>query len=494
MLCIVIKGPSIEEAHQQILKAHDYADFVELRLDYFTSLDLNAILTLRSHFSIPMIFTLRNQIQGGNYAQSEEMRLADIRKLLTLKPEYFDLENNVPPSFIEEVSSNYPEIKLIYSYHNFEETPPDLDDLYHEMQKTPVFFYKIAVKAQNSLDALRLICWTKNCNDHKLIAISMGQYGQISRILSPLMGCPFTYASLDEDPKSAPGQLSAKTLIEKYHHRFLNPNTAIYGLIGDPVSLSISDITHNHLISFCGLDAVYIKIQVTPSELSDFFQFARQLPIHGLSVTMPLKEHVIPLLDEIDAQALKIGAVNTLIFEKDKILGFNTDGVGALNAIENNCLVRDKHIVIVGAGGAAKAIAYEAHRRGGRVTILNRDDGKAHNIAQNLDCIGMGLDNMAACAEAGYDILINCTPVPLPIKAEYILSNAIVMDIVTKPMQTIFLTMAKEKGCGVIYGYRMFIEQALGQFTLWFNDRLNIQEGREILNKIAEECLIQTET
>ena len=488
MICVVINGPTFQEAYRQISKALAYADLVELRLDCFTLLDLAALKCLRTHFSIPMIFTLRSQMQGGSYTQAEESRLADIRCLVALKPEYLDLENHVSPCFIEEISSKCPGIKLILSYHNFAETPEDLEGLYREMQKSPAFFYKIAVTACHCLDALRLVCWAKKSDD-KLIAISMGSYGQVSRILGPVLGCPITYAALEEDQKSAPGQLSAQKLIELYHHYSLNPHSAIYGLIGDPVDQSISDETHNSLIAACGLDAVYVKIQVRPSELPDFFQFAKQLPFRGLSVTMPLKEHILPFLDGIEPQARDSGAVNTLLFEEGKIFGFNTDGAGALNAIEKKYQVKGKRIVIIGAGGATRAIAYEALRRGSLVTIVNRDAEKALQISRSLSCSGNGLEYMAACAEAGYDILINCTPVPLPISSDYILPQAIVMDIKTNPKETAFLKYAMEKGCRIIYGYQMFIEQALGQFNLWFKDRIAIQESREILEKKAIESL-----
>lgn len=484
MICVVIKGPTVEEAHQQLSKASAYADLVELRLDCFQSWDLASLKILRSYYSIPMIFTLRSQMQGGSYAQSEENRLATMRSLAALKPEYIDLENHVSAGFIEEISSQYPEIKLILSYHNFTNTPKDLEGLYQQMQKTPAFFYKIAVTANNCLDALQLVCWAKKSGESgKLIAISMGYYGQVSRILGPMMGSPVTYAALEEDQKSAPGQLSTTTLIERYHHRSLNPHTALYGLIGDPIDQSISDETHNSLIEVLGKDAVYVKIPVKPSELSDFLQFAKALPFHGLSVTMPLKEHILPFLDSIDPQALDIGAVNTLLFEGGKIFGFNTDGSGALNAIESGYQVKDKRVVIIGAGGATRAIAYEAHRRGGLVTIVNRDERKAFQIAKRLHCIGKGLDYMATCAKTGYDILINCTPSSLPIPSDYILPQAIVMDITTKPKETAFLKLASEKGCPIIYGYRMFIEQALGQFKLWFKNQIDIQESRKILEK-----------
>lgn len=492
MICVVIKGPTFEEAYQQISQASVHAECVELRLDCFEAMDFQALKDLRGHFSIPMIFTLRSRMQGGVYPHSEENRLSIILQLVELNPDYLDLENHVPHSFIEEISSRHPHVKLILSYHNFEDTPEDLERIYREMQKISAFFYKISVTSKNCLDALRLACWASK-HKNKLIAISMGMHGQLSRILGPIWGCPITYAALEENQMSAPGQLSAKVLLERYHHHSLTHRTAIYGLIGDPVTQSVSDETHNSLMATYGIDAVYIKIQVKPEELSDFLQYAKQLSFQGLSVTMPLKEKVIPMLDEIDPHAQEIGAVNTLYFHNGKICGFNTDGIGALNAIEREYPVKGKRIVMIGSGGAAKAIAYEAHQRGGLLTIVNRDVEKAHQLAQRLEGISKGLDEMRACVATGYDILINCTPVPLPIDVDDILPQAVAMDITTKPKETMFLKHAMKKGCQIIFGYRMFVEQALGQFHIWFKNRFDIQEGRKVLEKEVEGCLSRFE-
>lgn len=478
MLLVAIKGPTFNDAQEQIKKALLYADLVELRLDCFTQLDIRALKALCACFSIPMIFTLRSHNQGGSYTASEEQRLLDIRSLASLKPEYLDLEHNIQTDFIQEISSQYPEIKLILSYHNFLETPKDLEGLYQKMRQTPAHFYKIAATANNCLDAMYLLSWAKNIKN--LIAISMGPHGEFSRILGPIIGCLITYAALEEAQQSAPGQLPAQILIDKYRHRSLTPHTKICGLIGDPVEQSISAETHNDLIKTLSLNAVYVKIQVSPSELSPFLQLAKQLPFHGLSVTMPLKEPILPLLDDIDPEALKIGAVNTLLFEKSRIFGYNTDGMGALNALETLSTVKNKRTLIIGAGGAAKAIAYEAIKRGALVTILNRDEKRAHQLAERLHCIGKGLCHIK---EDSYDIIINSTPVPLPIPADDIPPNSLAMDIKTKPKETLFLKHAKEKGCILVYGYQMFIEQALGQFSLWF--QIDIPKSRAILEKNA---------
>lgn len=488
MICIVIKGPTIQEARKQIDEACQYADVVELRLDYFVHLDIQELQILRHKFSIPFLFTLRSKSQGGNFQKSETERLQEIMRLAALNPEYFDLEDNVAASFVENFKQAFPSIKLIISHHNFSETPANLDALLTTMQKLEGHYYKIAVTAKNATDALRFLCWTKKSNGN-LIAISMGEHGQLSRILAPIIKSPFTYASIDESGTTAPGQLLAKTLCELYRYPQLSPTSEIYGLIGDPVSLSISDVTHNRLIQLCGLDAVYVKMQVKAEELPEFLSFAKTLPFKGLSVTMPLKELIMPLLDYIDPTAEIIGAVNTVIFHDDQISGYNTDAMGALNAIEKEMPVKGKKVIIIGAGGAAKAIIFEAIRRGAIVTIVNRDASKAHTIAEHFHCQSKALDNMGECCDEGYDILINSTPSPMPVDEKYILPKTLVMDIKTRPKETPFLICASEKGCRIIYGYRMFVEQAVGQFNIWFQKKVSLSSIAENLELVAQNTL-----
>lgn len=422
MIAVVIKGPSILDVKKQMDQAIALkADLVELRLDLMDPCNLKAV---RAAYSIPMIFKIKD--------------LPDVF------PEYIDSEHalNVPKG-----------TKLILSHHNFEETP-DLEALYSKMKKTPADLYKIAVTPQNSTDALKILLFAKTKKD--VIAIGMGPYGEITRILAQ----GITYASLDDSQQTAPGQLTIESMIQKYRCHTITQETLLYGLIGDPVDKSISDETHNCFMESIGLNAVYLKMQVASSELTDFLPLAKKL-FSGLSVTMPLKEAILPFLDEIDPEAKMIGAVNTILVREGKLFGFNTDGKGALNAIEKEISVSGKHIVILGAGGAAKAIAYESIKRGADVTIVNRDKVKAYKVANRLNCVSS--DSMPSA----YDVLINCTP-SFPIPEETILKDAVVMDITTKPKDTPFLLAAKSKRCEVVYGYKMFLEQANQQFEYWF--------------------------
>lgn len=471
MICVVIIGPSMEEVCQQVARACEYGDLVELRLDYFVKVDLEALAQLRQDFSVPMIFTVRSSLQGGGYSGSEESRLALIHQLAAMSPEYFDIESFVSDAFLEDFIDRYPEIILILSYHNFVETPHDLDGIYSALVKRldpSSSLIKIAVTARSSSDALRLLGWTKQIDGPKIV-LAMGAYGQVTRILAPVVGSVISYACLEDSLSSAPGQLTAQAAIELYRYRSMSPSTALYGLIGDPVEQSIGAETHNSVMKSKKLDAVYVKMQVTAAELPQFLELARLLPFRGLSVTMPLKEAIIPFLDCLDEEAEQIGAVNTLSFESGDLIGFNTDGKGALDAIEAAAgSVAGKRIVIIGAGGAAKAIIYEGCRRGALVTLLNRDAERACEVAARFNCVGRALDDMVACSEEGYDILVNCTPAGLPIDPKYILPAALVMDIKTRPKETEFLLHAIDKGCRIVYGEQMFLAQASGQYSRWF--------------------------
>lgn len=487
MICIVIKGPSYEEAKHQLARAKELADIVELRLDYFDSLNLDALKRLSEGYALPIIFTLRSQSQGGAYQLSEEERLQDIQRLAHLNPAYFDLECDLSPPFIARIKQKHPKMKIIISSHHFENTPENLEEVLEKLKSIPGDYHKLATMAHSGLDAARMLLLSKRNAGH-LIALCMGEPGAITRILGPVCGSFLTYATLEDDQKSAPGQLKADVLKRVYHYPSLNPHTALYGLIGKPVTTSISEITHNTVYHTMHQNAVYFKVELNTEELGPFLARAKALQIRGLSVTMPYKEAIIPYLDHLDPDARKIGAVNTLVFQNSGIYGYNTDGLGALNAIESSQKVKGQRIVVLGAGGAAKAIVYEGMRRGAQVVVLNRHPERARQIAEEFDCSWGSLNSISEWTKKGYEILINCTPVPLPILPEHIQPDCLVMDIKTRPMETELLAAAKERRCKIVYGYQMFVNQAVEQFRLWTKE-LDSEKVSSILTQAAREYL-----
>lgn len=441
----------------------DTSSPMEWRLDLFSDWDVAAIQAGLQSAKAPVMLTLRKASQGGKYPGTEEERKALIEQLLSLHPPYFDLEYDMDPKFIADMIQKYPRTKFVLSYHNFEATPSDLEGLCSTLQKTLAFCYKIAAKALSTNDALKMLLLAKKYP--KVSVICMGERGEFARVLAPLVGNAVNYASLTTDTKTGPGQLSVTELEDIYHYSRLNKDTAIYGLIGEPVEKSPGHRHHNAVFRSRNWNAVYVKMQVKSEELEEFVPLALALGIQGLSVTIPLKEKIVPWIDEIDPSVAPIGAINTLRMQNGRIFGTNTDGHGALDAIEKQATVRNKKVVILGAGGAARAIAFEALARGADVLVLNRTVARAQELANGLGCEAGGLEDVPNA----YDFLINCSPDPMPIAEKYIHSGSVVMDVVYAPRETLFLQAALRKGCKVVYGDQMYVNQAARQTAYWMN-------------------------
>lgn len=437
------------------------AEAIELRLDLFDSINIHELRYFLREAKQPVLLTLRSVSHGGKFQGSEKEREALILRLLALEPPFFDLEYGMRPEFIRTVLELYPKTKFVLSYHHFDEIPPAWDALYESMAQFFAFSYKIAAMTHSVNDALKMLLFAKQ--HPRLSVVCMGERGQFARVLGPVVGNGIDFAKLDEEEETGPGQLTVSELRDVYHFPRLNPQTAIYGLIGNPVAHSVGHRHHNGVFRRIGMDAVYVKMAVEPHELSTFIPLAQQLGIRGLSVTAPLKESILPYIQRIDPQAATVGAVNTLRFEQEGIFGFSTDGRGALNALEKHGAVHGKKIVLLGAGGASRAIAYEAKRRGALVLVLNRTVSRAELLAKDLGCEAGGLDAMPG----RYDILINATSSAMPIDANRICPDTLTMDIGYFPRETLFLQEAKKRGCPIIYGEEMYIHQAEEQTRLW---------------------------
>jgi 3-dehydroquinate dehydratase/shikimate dehydrogenase len=453
---------------------------VELRLDYFTKIKFQEIKLLRQNCKSKIIFTLRKKSQGGFFNGNEPQRLQLIENLIAIKPDYFDLECDLPVDFVKKIHRANPTVKLIASYHNFKETPKDLSDILEKMQCPEFYGYKIATQANSVLDTMRMLIFMQQNKAIKITGICMGKLGEASRILAPIVNNYFNFTYIKPNKPAAPGQLDIKTLMDLYNYKKLNSKTAIYALLGDPVEHSISHIFHNNVLQNLGENAVYIKLRLQPTELKSFFKYAKNLPFKGFSVTMPLKEKILPHLDKLSEEAAIIKAVNTIAAQAGKYKGYNTDGIGALDAIAKKTPIKNKKIVILGAGGTAKAIAFIALKRGAEVIILNRTIERAQKIAKAFNCTAHGLDYAAQLSQENYDILINATSVGmnsatqdlLLIPTNAIIPNTIVLDMVYAKNPTQLLKIAATKNCLCISGKEAFISQAKLQIIIWFNQHI----------------------
>ncbi len=340
----------------------------------------------------------------------------------------------------------------IVSYHNYQETPelePILDQLKRAHPHAKL--YKIATWARSTLDALRMLEFQRP----GVIGLCMGPLGQMTRICGPIFEAPIVYAPLREEDKNAPGQLLVSELKEIYHFHRLNNKTLLFGLIGNPVHRSPGHLFHNDYFRSHGINGLYLKMVIDPPELPAFFESAKRLKFGGLSVTAPLKEAVIPYLDQIDPNAQAIGAVNTIAFQEGRQVGYNTDGEAVLDLLGS---VKNKRIVVLGAGGAARAIIYTAVQKKATVVIVNRTTARAKALAHLFGC---GWSSQVPA----YDILINATSASMPIHPKNILPHSHVVDIAL--YETEFLKIAKAKECLWQNGLPIYFQQALKQQAMW---------------------------
>jgi 3-dehydroquinate dehydratase/shikimate dehydrogenase len=482
MLFVSINTPSYSAARDLISKLGPEVDGIELRLDCFETVDPAEVEKLIDHWQKPVMLTVRKFSHGGSFAESEQVRESLIRELFALHPHFFDLECDTSAEFVNHLRTEHPEVNIVCSYHNFQETPDDLEGLFAKMQSSfPAYAYKIATMALSTADALRMVLFTRDVSSQgqRIIGIAMGEIGQPTRILGPVMGNCFDYAPSTQAAQTAPGQIAYFTLLDTFRYKKLNKGSSIYGLIGNPIDKSLSHLTHNRVFSEFDINAVYIKMRVKENELAAFFHGLKLLPFKGLSVTMPLKESLERFVAGLGESAKKIGAINTLVRREDGWWGYNTDGVGALNAIEAKMRVIGKKIVVIGTGGASKAIIFEAKERGATVIIAGRNKEKREELAAFFGCATIELSKIS---EHSYDILINATPVgmsddQLPIDASAIREGTLVMDVVAHPIYTPLLKEAEAKKCILVLGQEMWVYQAIEQFLLWFPnlDRQKIQ-------------------
>jgi 3-dehydroquinate dehydratase/shikimate dehydrogenase len=480
-------GPDIQAVMKQFPTLKPFVDGIELRLDLFIHIDKQALKAFILSCNVPIMLTVRRHDQGGSFAGSEKARLDLLESLCQLGPHYIDLEYDVPEDYRKRLFETYPQINFLSSFHDFVGIPTDLEEIYQKVKTPYAHIYKIAVTARSSLDALKILCFVqKHADEDQIIGIAMGEEGRATRILAPVVGSFLTYATLGPSVASAPGQLAAQELQEIYRFRTLNRHTQIYCLIGDPVEKSLGALIHNAVFAKSHLNAVYLKMRLKQEELQTFFSLIGSLPFKGLSVTMPFKEAVLPHLSQLSAESQRIGSCNTIHITHSKLIGYTTDGIGALNALERKGAVFKKHIVIIGAGGAAKAIIVEALKRGALVTVINRTPAKAIHIAGSVGALGGGWELLPKVCETGYDVIINCTPEGDLIDEQWILPEKIAMDIVYIPKNTPFLLKASQKKCQLVFGYEMFVCQALEQERIWLADSIDFTQAlTTIENKVT---------
>lgn len=497
MLCVTIG----RTRHKYMIAEYKHlseigADLVEMRMDYIgRAIDLRRLLADRR---APILVTCRRREDGGRWDKSEAERLMILRSAIATGVDFVDLEEDIAASV-----PRYGKTKRIVSLHNFEETPEDLEEIHARLAALDADIVKIATMANSFADSIRML---RLLNKVKVptIALCMGELGTVTRILGLAHGSPFTFTTMSNDRKIAPGQITFDMMKRVYRANEINEETTIFGVVADPVAHSLSPLIHNAAFAHDRLNCRYLPFRVPPDELRLFVKWCRETNVGGLSVTIPHKEQMLELLDEAESAATGIGAVNTAIFNGEILSGYNTDYRAAmdcinaaldnLNAVGDDRL-RGRGVLVLGAGGVSRAIAYGLRQRGALVAISSRSMQRSEKLALDLNC-------RALPWESRYDIkpgiIVNGTPVGMhpnvdetPYAKDRLAmlmrtsDSVIVFDTVYNPEQTLLIKDATNLGAMVVSGVDMFVRQAAYQYKLF----TGLTPPTDLMRKVLRDTL-----
>jgi 3-dehydroquinate dehydratase/shikimate dehydrogenase len=490
MICVSI-GRS---RHKHMLAEYQHlvqqgAQLVELRLDYINSrVNIGRLLKDRP---CPVVITVRREQDGGKYTGTEETRLTLLREAIANGVEYIDLEDDIASKI-----PRFGKTKRIVSHHSFRNTPDNLRELHTRLKSLDADIVKIATMANQPHDNLKVLEMMHE-SDCPTIGMCMGDIGTPSRILGPKFGAPFTYATFHHERALAPGQLSYEQMTSIYRHDNIGPETDVFGVVADPVGHSLSPQIHNAAFEKAGINAVYVPFRVPFDVLGQFVEDVPRLGIRGLSVTIPHKEAIAKYLTKVDPAVKGIGAVNTVLFKEGEVLGYNTDYKAAMDCLEGPLggpalpnqpsPLKDKRVLVLGAGGVARAVMYGLQRRGAKTTIASRTRSRAQFLA---DQFGGRCVEWQARHISDTEIIVNCTPVGMhpnvdetPFNKSHLKPAMIVFDTVYNPESTLLLKEARSHGCRIVTGVEMFIRQAALQFLLFTGQEAPEELMRETLKR-----------
>ena len=471
-VCLALSGDTIDDMLASAESMARDNPFLEFRLDYLKQplAGLPKIHRfLETHQYVTAIGTCRRAENGGRFKGSLASQLEVLTKAHATGCQIVDLEiQSALKAKREAIARLRSRAGLIVSFHDFRATR-NLDETLEKMLKVPADFYKVVSTATTLSDNVTMMKFSQTQSDkHALIGLCMGEQGIISRVLSVRAGSVFTFGAVSADLKTAPGQISAGDLRSIYRIDQVDAATRVYGVAGDPIEHSLSPVIMNTALRRENVNGVYLPLHA--KTLKDLMRCVREIPLHGLSVTMPYKQSILAHLDNTDAHTTKIGACNTVVRGQDgKLYGFNTDAAGVVRPLEQRLSIEHAKVLVLGAGGAARAAVFGLKERGAEIWILNRTSVKGQKLARQAKARTI---KRADLRKMAFDVIINATPVGMgntrdcPLKDEEIQAR-VVFDMVYDPVETHLLQVARAKGIAVIPGVEMFVQQAARQFEIW---------------------------
>ena len=460
----------------------DGADMAELRLDYVEDPDVSAALAGRK---MPVIVTCRPTWEGGRFKGSEEERRRLLQEALDLGAEYVDLEWR---GGFDEVIQRCQGRNVVLSLHDFEGVPRTLSDQYRAMCATGASVVKIAIYANRLSDTLALRELATGTSQEGRVLLAMGPSGVVSRLLPDRFGSSWTYVG----EGVAPGQVSLQEFLVDFRARSVSEKTALYGVIGSPLAHSLSPSMHNAGFAAMKQDAVYVPLEA--ADVDDFWTFGAEMKVQGVSVTAPFKEQILPGLTQLDSLARRVGAVNTVRATREGWKGINTDVPGFLEPLVKRLVLKGTRATVLGAGGAARAVAVALASEGALVSVSARNLKQACEVAELVSGEGV----LFPPAPDSWDLLVNTTPVgtfpgaessPLPGGP---FQGDVVYDLVYNPLMTRLRREAEFSGCDTIGGLEMLVAQAVRQFEWWTGLEAPIDEFRKAAKRALSRGQLHT--
>jgi 3-dehydroquinate dehydratase / shikimate dehydrogenase len=491
-VCVAVTGRTMSEIRRN-RDAAAGADMVEMRLDTVDRPDPAGALEGRR---CPVIVTCRASWEAGYFKGSEEERRRILEQAFAEGAEYVDVEARAP--FAKDLIESRRGRGVVLSSHIYGDFPADLPDQWAALNASGAEVAKLAVEARSLSDTAKLMAL--GCDgepERGRVLIAMGDSGVASRVLANRLGSRWTYAG----DKVAPGQLSAQRMLDEFHFRDIGPATAVYGVVGNPVMHSLSPVMHNAGFQHFGIDAVYLPLLA--KDAADFVEFARAIRLSGASITAPFKVHLMDAVDALEPLAQRVGAINTLSVRDGEWLGANTDVYGfaapLMLRLQDLPAEAGSHAEILpaeagshggadrlwrpalagrtaaglrasvlGAGGAARAVAVALADMGAAVTICARRPEAAREVA---DLAGGAVGELPPAA-GSWDVLVNTTTwdgdaaTYSPI-APTALDGQLVYDLLYVPPITRLMADARAAGLTTIGGLEMLVAQAEKQFEIW---------------------------
>ena len=488
LICMTLTGKTIEEDVKLTQKYEKYCDVVELRADH---LDENEQLLIRKFPALinkPCILTIRRDSDGGLWSGNDFSRTNLFgRALAFADPDkrrnfaYVDFEEDYHIPSIQDAAMAFG-VRIIRSCHNMTEPIHNLRKKCDAMRKTGYEIPKIAFMPKTLSDVVNLFHESSLMTSYDHILLAMGPEGFPSRVLTSISNSYMTYTSPQEtiSKTAGIGHIDPVTLNDLYSFKTLTKQTQLFGITGWPLVKTSSPEIHNTGYHHHNIDAVYIPIR--SQLISESLNFAEQLDVKGMSVTIPFKESVLFYLHELSPEVMQIGACNTVVRKNYKWIGYNTDCTGfekALLEFLGPVKTKKMKVAIIGAGGAAKAIAYTVKKLGMKACIFNRTLENAQKLAERYDFEAAKLDESAAMILDEYSsLIIQTTSVGMnaegpisqendPIYFYKFRGTEKVFDIVYVPASTPVMRRASAAGCKVCNGYKMLEYQAYEQFKLF---------------------------